>query len=186
LNDDISRPIFISFLLFFIGFLLGVSLSTHYKIHENDINIAPFLGKEFSEEKLSFSYIFTNNFKAALILSFGGTLTFGGLAFLNLVLNGMNLGALFYEALSLNDLNVFLLLTIPHGIFEFVGLIIAGSAGFKIPYELLRFALGKKKEMITEEDTKEFFKLVGVSIALILIAAIIESKITLKLAACIR
>ncbi len=78
MNDDVSRPIFISFLLFFIGFLLGVSLSTHYKIHENDINIAPFLEKEFSEEKLSFSYIFTNNFKAALILSFGGTLTFGG------------------------------------------------------------------------------------------------------------
>jgi len=182
LNDDISRPIFISFLLFFIGFLLGVSLSTHYKIHENDINIAPFLGKEFSEEKLSFSYIFTNNFKAALILSFGGTLTFGGLAFLNLVLNGMNLGALFYEALSLNNLNVFLLLTIPHGIFEIPGLIIAGSAGFKIPYELLKFALGKKKEMIAEEDAKEFFKLVGLSILLIFIAAVIESKITLKLA----
>ncbi|HII67920.1 MAG TPA: stage II sporulation protein M [Thermococcaceae archaeon] len=171
-----------SFLLFFIGFLLGVSLSTHYKIHENDINIAPFLEKEFSEEKVSFSYIFTNNFKAALILSFGGTLTFGGLAFLNLVLNGMNLGALFYEALSSNDLNVFLLLTIPHGIFEIPALIIAGSAGFKILHELLRFALGKKKEMITEEDAKEFFKLVGVSIALIFIAAIIESKITLKLA----
>jgi len=182
LNDDVARSIFISFLLFFIGFLLGVSLSTHYKIHENDINIAPFLEKEFSEEKLSFSYIFTNNFKAALILSFGGTLTFGGLAFLNLVLNGMNLGAIFYEALSLNDLNVFLLLTIPHGIFEIPGLIIAGTAGFKIPYEVLKFALGKKEEIITEEDAKEFFKLVGISIALILIAAIVEAKITLKIA----
>ncbi len=94
----------------------------------------------------------------------------------------MNLGALFYEALSLNNLNVFLLLTIPHGIFEIPGLIIAGSAGFKIPCELLKFALGKKKEMIAEEDAKEFFKLVGLSILLIFIAAVIESKITLKLA----
>ncbi|KPU63890.1 hypothetical protein EP1X_01480 [Thermococcus sp. EP1] len=182
MNDNVSRSIFISFLLFFIGFLLGVSLSTHYTIHENDINIAPFLEKEFSEEKLSFSYIFTNNFKAALILSFGGTLTFGGLAFLNLVLNGMNLGALFYEALSLNDLNVFLLLTIPHGVFEIPGLIIAGATGFKIPYEVLRFALGKKEEIITEEDAKEFFKLVGISIVLIFIAAVIESTITMKIA----
>ena len=94
----------------------------------------------------------------------------------------MNLSALFYEALSLNNLNVFLLLTIPHGIFEIPGLIIAGSAGFKIPCELLKFALGKKKEMIAEGDAKEFFKLVGLSILLIFIAAVIESKITLKLA----
>jgi len=36
--------------------------------------------------------------------------------------------------------------------------------------------------MIAEEDAKEFFKLVGLSILLIFIAAVIESKITLKLA----
>ena len=36
--------------------------------------------------------------------------------------------------------------------------------------------------MITEGDVKEFFKLVGISIALILIAAIVEAKITLKIA----
>jgi uncharacterized membrane protein SpoIIM required for sporulation len=46
----------------------------------------------------------------------------------------------------------------------------------------LRFALGKKEEIITEEDAKEFFKLVGISIALIFIAAVIEAEITLKLA----
>ncbi|EHR79159.1 hypothetical protein OCC_01479 [Thermococcus litoralis DSM 5473] len=82
----------------------------------------------------------------------------------------------------LNDVTTFLLLILPYGIFEIPALIIAGAAGFKIPYELLRFALGKKEEIITEEDTKEFFKLVGISIALIFIAAVIEAEITLKLA----
>ncbi|MCO6040535.1 stage II sporulation protein M [Thermococcus alcaliphilus] len=101
---------------------------------------------------------------------------------MNLVINGMNLGTIFYEAWILNDVTTFFLLILPHGIFEIPALIIAGAAGFKIPYELLRFALGKKEEIITEEDAKEFFKLVGVSIALIFIAAVIEAEITLKLA----
>ncbi len=94
----------------------------------------------------------------------------------------MNLGVVFYDALISSDLKTFFLLILPHGTFEIPALIIAGAAGFKIPYELLRFALGKKEEIITEEDAKEFFKLVGISIALIFIAAVIEAEITLKLA----
>jgi len=47
---------------------------------------------------------------------------------------------------------------------------------------LLRFAPGKKEEILTEEDAKEFFKLVGISIVLILIAALIESTVTIKIA----
>ena len=42
--------------------------------------------------------------------------------------------------------------------------------------------MGKKKEIISEEDAKEFFKLVGISIALIFIAAVIESTVTLWVA----
>jgi uncharacterized membrane protein SpoIIM required for sporulation len=183
LKEKLNRPIFLSSLLFFIGFLLGISLSTHYKIHEHEnVNIAPFLEREFSEEKLSFSYIFANNFKVILLLSFGGVLTFGGLTFLNLIMNGINLGVLFQSSLSLGEVKTFFLLIFPHGIFEIPALIIAGAAGFKIPYEALRFALGKKEEMISEEDAKEFFKLVAISMILIFIAALIESTITLKIA----
>lgn len=140
------------------------------------------LEKELGGGQLTFSYIFINNLKAALILSFGGVLTLGGLSFLNLTLNGVKLGALFYESLILNDLRTFFLLVLPHGIFEIPALIIAGAAGFKIPYELLRFALSRKEEIITEEDAKEFFKLVGISIILIFIAAVIESTVTIWIA----
>jgi len=101
---------------------------------------------------------------------------------LNLVLNGIYLGTTLQSSLILGELKTFFLLILPHGIFEIPGLIIAGSASFKISYEILRFALDKKEEMITEGDAKEFFKLVGISIALILIAAIVEAKITLKIA----
>lgn len=184
-----SRLIFVvSFLLFFVGFLIGIFLSFDYVTNNEtinghgEINVIPLLEEEFSKEKSSFTYIFINNSKAVLFVSFGGALTFGGLTFLNLILNGTNLGVIFYDALISNDLKAFFLLIPPHGVFEIPAIIIAGAAGFKIPYELLRFALGKKEEMITEEDAKEFFKLVGISIILIFIAAVIESTVTLKIA----
>lgn len=59
---------------------------------------------------------------------------------------------------------------------------IARTSGFKIPYEVLRFALDKKEEILTEEDAKEVFKPVGISIVLILIATLIESTVTIKIA----
>jgi len=46
--------------------------------------------------------------------------------------------------------------------------------------------LGKRGEIISEEDAKEFFKLVAVSIVLIFIAALIESTVTLKIAESLR
>jgi len=50
----------------------------------------------------------------------------------------------------------------------------------------LRFALGRKEEIITEEDAKEFFKLIAISIVLIFIAALIESTVTVKIAESLR
>jgi len=179
----LRRFLVFSSLLLVIGFLLGLSLSERYEIPHN-INSAPLLKREFkfNESMFSFYYIFFNNLKVILSLSFGGVLTFGGLTFLNLIVNGINLGIMSYAYLNLGKPKTFFLLILPHGIFEIPAVIIAGAAGFKIPYELLRYALGRKEEIITEEDAKEFFKLVAISIVLIFIAALIESTITLKIA----
>jgi uncharacterized membrane protein SpoIIM required for sporulation len=167
--------------LLFLGFLLGLSLSKRYKI-PHGVDLAPLLEYEVNTNLPSFNSIFTNNLKVVLLLSFGGALTFGGLTLLNLIFNGINLGTLFYDSLLSGELKAFFLLIFPHGVFEIPALIIAGAAGFKIPYEALRFALGKKEEIISEEDAKEFFKLVAISIVLIFIAALIEAKITVKIA----
>ena len=73
-------------------------------------------------------------------------------------------------------------LTLPHGIFEIPAIIIAGAAGFKIPYEIIRYLAGKKKQILTKEDIKEYLTLALISIILIVIAAWIGANITLKIA----
>ncbi len=174
------RLLIFSTFLFLIGGFLGFNSLNAPKsenmfcIYEKQNEIVP-----------NFRFLFINNLKVILILSFGGVLTFGGLTIWSLIFNGIPLGLFLHSSWTLRhvgELKTFFLLIFPHGIFEIPGLIIAGSAGFKIPYEILRFVLDKKEEIITEEDAKEFFKLVGLSILLIFIAAVIESKITLKLA----
>ncbi|USH00413.1 stage II sporulation protein M [Thermococcus argininiproducens] len=177
------RLLVFSMFLFLIGAFLGFNLLNTPK-SENVPNIFGFYEKQ-NEIVPNFRFLFINNLKVILILSFGGILTFGGLTIWGLIFNGIPLGLFLHSSWNLRhvgELNSFFFLILPHGIFEIPALIIAGAAGFKIPYELLRFALGKKKEMITEEDAKEFFKLLAISVILIFIAAMVESRVTLKLA----
>ncbi|KPU63886.1 hypothetical protein EP1X_01455 [Thermococcus sp. EP1] len=174
------RLLVFSTFLFLIGAFLGFN-SLNTPKSENMLSIY----EKQNEIVPNFRFLFINNLKVILILSFGGVLTFGGLTIWSLIFNGIPLGLFLHSSWNLRhvgELKSFFLLILPHGVFEISALIIAGAAGFKIPYELLKFALGKKEEIITEEDAKEFFKLVGISIALILIAAIVEAKITLKIA----
>lgn len=174
------KPLVFSMFLFLIGVFLGFNSLNAPKsenmfcIYEKQNEIVP-----------NFRFLFINNLKVILILSFGGVLTFGGLSIWSLIFNGIPLGLFLHSSWHLRhvgELKSFFLLIFPHGIFEIPALILAGAAGFKIPYELLRLVLGKKKEIITEEDAKEFFKLLGISIVLIFIAAIVEGTITMKIA----
>ena len=101
----------------------------------------------------------------------------------NLIINGQFLGVAIKELVkSRSSISIFLLLVIPHGIFEIPAIIIAGAAGFKIPYEIVRYLMGKKEQPLTKEDIKEYLTLALISIILIVIAAWIEANVTLKIA----
>ncbi len=95
-----------------------------------------------------------------------------------LVYNGMLIGGLFI----ILPINVFVSFILPHGIFEIPAIIIAGAAGFKIPYEIIRYLLGRKDQPLTKEDIKEYLTLALISVILIVIAAWIEANITLQIA----
>ena len=171
-----SRQVFyFSTFMFLFSITLGL-FSTSYNDYSHYPGFDP-----FDNSNPGFLFFFKHNINVALLL-WSGALTFGGTTLLNLAFNGVVLGSAIKTTVTQIGLTKTLLLILPHGIFEIPGMIIAGAAGFKIPYELLRFALGKKEEIISEEDAKEFFKLVLISIILIFIAALIESTITLKIA----
>jgi len=165
----------VSMIFFIFGIILGLFSASHH-------DYSAYFGFDpFDNFNPGVLFFFKHNLKVAFLLWFGAV-TLGITTLVNLFSNGFIVGSAVRTVTSQVGLTKTLLLILPHGIFEIPGLIIAGIAGFKIPYEILRFVLGKKEEIITEEDAKEFFKLVGLSILLIFIAAVIESKITLKLA----
>ena len=128
------------------------------------------------ELNVCFNKILLNNLKVILLLVLG-SITFGASTFTNLIMNGFYFGAMMAFA---EDSLIVVLLVIPHGIFEIPAIIIAGAAGFKIPYEIVRYLAGKKEQILTKEDFKEYLTLALISI--ILIAAWIEANVTLKIA----
>ncbi len=122
-----------------------------------------------------------NGFTLFLLLI--GAILFGISTFFNLVANGLISGSSISIAVQNKTyIQKILFLTIPHGIFEIPAIIIAGAAGFKIPYEIVRYLAGKKEQILTKEDIKEYLTLALISIILIIIAAWIEANVTLKIA----
>jgi len=117
---------------------------------------------------------------AAILLGF---MSFGSTTVMNLAYNGIYFGATLAESIQKGaSLYEILFLTLPHGIFEIPAIIIAGAAGFKIPYEIIRYLAGKKEQILAKEDIKEYLTLSLISIILIIIAAWIEANITLRIA----
>ena len=47
--------------------------------------------------------------------------------------------------------------------FEIPAIIMAGAAGFKIPYEIIRYLAGKKEQVLTKEDIKEYLMMALIS-----------------------
>jgi len=127
----------------------------------------------------SFSYVAKNNLIVILQLVLG-SLSFGVTTLISLLTGGINTG--YIIAKSNLPIEIVLALTAPHGIFEIPAIIIAGAAGFKIPYEIVRYLAGRKEQILTKEDIKEYLILALISIILIVIAAFVEAYITLKIA----
>jgi uncharacterized membrane protein SpoIIM required for sporulation len=151
---------------------------------------------ESGELKLTVDSLFFNNVFVAIMMYFGA-IFIGLITAILLISNGVFIG---YFATSL-PLDVFLLLTLPHGIFEIPGIIIAGAGGFTmftfVFYFLKNMATfeGKKLGEIPKltdrivisfnnnsKKLKQSLTLLGVAIVLLIIAAFIEVYVTINLA----
>lgn len=141
------------------------------------------------ELQLTTLSLFANNLKVALLI-YGGGLIFGLITAFYLISNGVFIG---YTAAQF-QLGDFIIYTIPHGIFELLGIIIAGAAGFKLGSIVLNilkgvlklqsdFSMTNQLKYLLEvnlDDFKDTLILMGIAVALIFIAAIIEANFTLS------
>ena len=133
INKSLQWITIFSFLLFCLGIIIGLKFNflEHYDTLQVNTNYLLLSKYDFKGifPMISPHNIFINNVKVIMLLSFGGALTLGGLTILNMVFNGIILGLMAHAYLSLEKFGTFLLLILPHGIFEIPALIIAGTTG---------------------------------------------------------
>ncbi len=169
-----------------IIYCLGIIAGFYsYLINPND-TIPKLVDIEYKElsyySNLNFILILKNNIFLIILLITGSAL-FGISTFSLLTYNSIFFGILLANSTeSMIATSGIFLLILPHAIFEIPAIIIAGAAGFKIPFEITRYLAGRKEHILTKEDIKEYLTLALISIILIIIAAWIEANITLKIA----
>jgi stage II sporulation protein M len=178
-GSSIKKIFLFSAIIYFSGFILGILLVMFISgLNETALvtTNSPYLNAY--KNMSSTSYILKNNLLFISLLV-SGTISLGIITFLNLLCNGFIFGA---QACSLVlagcPVLTILLSTIPHGIFEIPGILCAGTAGFKIPYELLQYFTNKKDHMIDTGDLLDILLLTIIAIILIIVAAFVESTIS--------
>ncbi|WP_231916339.1 stage II sporulation protein M [Methanobacterium congolense] len=138
--------------------------------------------------KLTTLSIFTNNIQIALFIYLGG-LVLGIGTFYFLALNGLFIG----YAATQYQLGNFVVYTIPHGVFEVIGIIIAGAAGFRLTswiVNVFKDMLHIRSDISTVTQMKYVFeshmdeiseslKLFVIAVVLLIIAAFIEANLSI-------
>lgn len=179
-----------SAIILFISLILGYLLEPYLYSYFNPVVEDLTEKVQTGVIQLTFQDIFLNNIMIVLqMFIFGLLFCFSALI---LAFNGFFVG--YYTAISPNLLQV-LLLTIPHGIFEFSSCILACASGFVLfnfIYRLVKTFLKEKEgkffDRLIYSYDKNFDKLLQAFILLALasvlmfIAGIIEAYITLPLA----
>jgi len=72
----------------------------------------------------------------------------------------------------------FLFLVLPHGIFELVGLWLAGAAGFYIPVGGVSYCLQNREKVLYDEEIEQLARLIFAAAVLMVIAAAVETTVT--------
>lgn len=168
---------------FLVGFLVIMPVELN-SLFSSSFNTTSTLQQDNST--FDFYYIIKSNMYAVLIL-LSGSFMLGFSTFATLAFNGFAFGAMVCTMLKNGaPFSSIFLLTFPHAILEVPSIWIAGAAGFKFPYELVRYFSNKKDYILNREDIKEFVSLAGIAIILIVIAAFVEASVTMKIAQTIK
>jgi len=122
-------------------------------------------------------FFFVNNSRLAVALLVG-SLSFGIVTILILFQNGALLGAsLVAMHRSVGPVTAAVIVT-PHGVIEFLAFCLAAAAGLKAPYEIVLYLFEAEKTILQRSEVIDIIKLFVVSVVLLGIAAVVESRVT--------
>jgi stage II sporulation protein M len=176
-------------LVFTAGIVLGYGYSERFEaVLQSQIEGLRELARSIQAKDHSmlwlFGFIFLNNALKSILIIFAG-IFFGLLPIGFLLINGMVIGYLAELQADAGLMGVFLKGILPHGIIEIPAIIVASAYGMKLGSimgkGLLRL-LSSSGRSVFAADLERFIKLtvplIGLLVASLLVAAIIESTIT--------
>ena len=153
----VKIPLSLSVLLYLIGIIVGIIIKIHSDVTSNSellkylVNYTGIYSEEL--QNIGFKDIMLNNL-SSIGLTIIGSFILGISTFIQIFFNGYVIGVI--TVMLHNSPVEALFFILPHGIFEIPAIIIAGAAGFKIPYEITKYLAGKKDQILTKEDIKEY------------------------------
>ena len=173
----------LALILLIVGFVIGWAFNGVLKPYLDEI-IQDMLNSSPSNVS-EFQQILSNNVKANILVILGGIL-FSIFSAFSLLLNAILIG---YVASTIPFAR-FVLLVVPHGIFEIPAILLAGSTAFMITHVIIRCIKGIFSKDLTMKGefskSRNLIETIGVSIILVmilvLIAAVIEVYFTKEFA----
>lgn len=127
------------------------------------------------------TFFFVHNLKVAAFM-WAGALTLAASTVLNAFFNGVVTGTTVYFSLERLTGPELAVLLVPHGVFEYPAIWIAGAAGLKVPSELLDYVRARKEYVLDRSELAEMVVLASFSVGLLAIAAVVEATVTPRLA----
>ncbi len=170
-------PLLISIIIFSVGFFLGLKLVVGT---DHSSRFRKVMWKERLYKDCTF---FPYNNMVSTILLLLGAFSMGSTTVTNLFANGLELGYSVRGALASGfSSEEVIMLVAPHGSFEILGFILAGSAGIRIPASIILYLLRKREQPVGPDDLRFYYRAALLSLIFIMIAACIEANVTLRIA----
>lgn len=171
-----TRYLFAAVGIFTVGIGAGIALVV------GGVDLPGLLGldgiEELFPEELSATGILINNLQASLLMVLGG-LTVGVLTAYALFANGVLIGYVVTPVVVDTGVGQALVLLLPHGIFELPAVFIAAAIGFRIAGLLVARLRGRRDRLRPSVDEqRQGAVLVGLSVLLLVVAAVIEVYVT--------
>jgi uncharacterized membrane protein SpoIIM required for sporulation len=172
-----------------LGFFLAASLFSYIFTMVDTKNAYTFLPQQMVEglnireggaaqwdNAVMSSYIMSNNIYVTLQAFAYGISLGAGTAYI-LLMNGFLLGSLSALAVKQGASLLYWSLILPHGVIELSAIFIAGAAGLKIGYGIIRPGAYRRRDALVI-SVKEALKMMGIVVPMLVAAGIIEGFLT--------